>query len=64
MMNYAKENINSEDRDCPAVQCHACAIVYYFGVGENEMREEDKGQFYSELNKPHLVIKGEMVGCL
>lgn len=29
-----------------AVQCHAYASVYYSGVGENEMREEDKGQFY------------------
>lgn len=43
-----------------AVQCHAYVSVYYSGVGENEMREEDKGQFYSEPNKPHFVIKGEV----
>lgn len=45
-----------------AMQCHAYASVYYSGVGEDEMRQEDKGEFYSKPNKPHLVIKGENVG--
>lgn len=47
-----------------AVQCHARASVHYFLVRENGTREEDKGQFYSEPDKPHLVIKGEMWGRL
>lgn len=42
-MNYAKENISSEDREY--LQCHACVSVYYPLVGENGMREENKGQF-------------------
>lgn len=45
-------------------QCHACVSVCYSPVVENGMREENKGQFFSEENKLHLVMKGEMWGSL
>lgn len=44
------------------LQCHACVSGCYSPVGEDGVREKNKGQFYSEQNKLHLVRKGEMRG--
>lgn len=45
-------------------QCLACVCVHYSLVEENGMGEENKGQVFSEENKLHLVMKGEMWGSL
>lgn len=42
------------------LQCHAGVSGCYSPGGEDGVREKNKGQFYSEKNKLHLVRKAEM----
>lgn len=44
------------------LQCHACVSGCYSPVGEDGVREENKGQVYSKQNKLYLVRKEEMWG--